>query len=230
MTSQIPEIGVVVLGLGVLLAVVCYLTTGLSPGGMITPGWVALVSIESPKHVPLIAITVLLTYFIIKGVQKIVILYGKRLFGAVVMVAILIEVTGSLLLLERSLGLFSNTTLGFVVPGLVTYQLLRQPLGATVLAIATVSAFTYIAMLAAVLLRLIPQTQGAALVEEVAARGLTDSGLTFAAAIAAIGIIALLLSMRRVGRRVAAEANLPPGPLLSRGVEEPQPTTMSEAG
>ena len=30
------------LGIGLIFALVCYLATNLSPGGMITPGWVAV--------------------------------------------------------------------------------------------------------------------------------------------------------------------------------------------
>jgi hypothetical protein len=37
------------LGIGLVLALVCYLTTNLSPGGMITPGWIAVALIEDPS-------------------------------------------------------------------------------------------------------------------------------------------------------------------------------------
>ena len=35
------EVATLGLAIGLLFSLVCYLTTNLSPGGMITPGWVA---------------------------------------------------------------------------------------------------------------------------------------------------------------------------------------------
>ncbi len=75
--------------------------------------------------------------------QGVVILYGKRLFAAVMMLSVLLS-TGLFLLVERDYPLlFVHETLGFIVPGLVAYQLVRQPPVPTVLATSAVSLASY---------------------------------------------------------------------------------------
>ncbi len=52
--------------------------------------------------------------------------------------------------------LFAHQTLGFVVPGLIAYQLVRQPPLITVLATGTVSAAGYGVLASGVLIGLVP--------------------------------------------------------------------------
>jgi len=206
-----PQIAVLGISIGLLLSLVCYLITNLSPGGMITPGWVAIVLVENPKHALLIVVTIVLTYFIMKRVQRMVILYGKRLFATVVMVAVFLQLTFFLILVGTLPNIFENTTLGFIVPGLVVYQLIRQPIPATITALITVTALTYGIMLTGVILGLIPQASS---VETLArTSGSTEVGLDVVRLVATvvigvIGLVLLGLSLRRVRRTVPA----PPGP------------------
>jgi hypothetical protein len=110
---------------------------------MITPGWLALTLVEDARKVAVIAAVTVVTYFCLRGLQRAVILYGKRLFAAVMMMSVLFS-TGLFLLVQRDYPLiFAHETLGFVIPGLVAYQLVRQPLVATILATSAVSLASY---------------------------------------------------------------------------------------
>jgi gamma-polyglutamate biosynthesis protein CapC len=141
--SLAPQAATVALAIGLLFALVCYLTTNLSPGGMITPGWLALTLVEDPRKVAVIAAVTVVTYLALRGLQRAVILYGKRLFAAVMMLSVLLS-TGLFLVVQRDYPLiFAHETLGFVIPGLVAYQLVRQPPVATVLATSAVSLASY---------------------------------------------------------------------------------------
>jgi poly-gamma-glutamate biosynthesis protein PgsC/CapC len=141
--SLAPQAATVALAIGLLFALVCYLTTNLSPGGMITPGWLALTLVEDARKVAVIAAVTVVTYLGLRGLQRAVILYGKRLFAAVMMLSVLLS-TGLFLLVQRDYPLiFAHETLGFVIPGLVAYQLVRQPPVATVLATSAVSLASY---------------------------------------------------------------------------------------
>ncbi|OZM83893.1 poly-gamma-glutamate biosynthesis protein PgsC/CapC [Pseudonocardia sp. MH-G8] len=138
-----PQAATIALAIGLLFALVCYLTTNLSPGGMITPGWLALTLVEDAMKVAVIAGVTVVAYLAIRGLQRVVILYGKRLFAAVMMLSVLLS-TGLFLLVQRDYPLlFAHETLGFVIPGLVAYQLVRQPPLATVLATSAVSLASY---------------------------------------------------------------------------------------
>ncbi len=151
-----PEVAVLGISLGLLFSLICYLVTNLSPGGMITPGWLAVILIQAPIRMLLIGIVVVLTYFIMRGAQKVVILYGKRLFASVVLLGVFLQMALFLFLLNEYPLLFARETLGFIVPGLIAYQLIRQPILATVLATGTVTGLAYVVMLSGVLLRFIP--------------------------------------------------------------------------
>ena len=141
--SLAPQAATIALAIGLLFALVCYLTTNLSPGGMITPGWLALTLVEDPRKVAVIAAVTVVTYLGLRGLQRAVILYGKRLFATVMMLSVLLS-TGLFLVVQRDYPLiFAHETLGFVIPGLVAYQLVRQPPVATVLATSAVSLASY---------------------------------------------------------------------------------------
>ena len=131
------------LGIGLVFALLCYLTTNLSPGGMITPGWIALTLIEDQLQAVVIAGMTVLTYLLTRLMQRVVILYGKRLFAAIVLLSVLLQLT-LFVIVQRDLPLlFAHQTLGFVIPGLIAYQLVRQPPRATVLATVIVTAITF---------------------------------------------------------------------------------------
>lgn len=155
LTPQVAALGI---ALGLVFSLVCYLTTNLSPGGMITPGWVALTMVT---HVQLAAMMVgvaALTYGATRLLQRNVILYGKRLFAAVVVCAVVMQTTVMLALNHQFPLLYTSQTLGFIVPGLIAYQLVRQPFGATVLSTTAVTLATYVIIAAGLLLGAVPTT------------------------------------------------------------------------
>jgi poly-gamma-glutamate biosynthesis protein PgsC/CapC len=155
-TQLAPEIATVGLAVGLLLSLVCYLTTNLSPGGMITPGWIALTMVEDFRRAAIIVLMTTLTYLGTKGLQRVVILYGKRLFAAVVLLGVLLQ-TSLLVFVQTDFPLLlAHETLGFVVPGLIAYQLVRQRPVATLLATGGVSAVSYAILISGVLVGLVP--------------------------------------------------------------------------
>lgn len=153
-----PQVATLCLGIGLVFALVCYLTTNLSPGGMITPGWIALTLVEDYLQAAVVVLMTIVTFALSRGMNKVVILYGKRLFAAVVMLSVLLQLTVFLIIQRDFPLLFSHQTLGFVAPGLVAYQLIRQPPGATLLATGVVTAATYGVMVSGLVTGLVPIT------------------------------------------------------------------------
>lgn len=151
-----PQIATLALAIGLLFALTCYLLTNLSPGGMITPGWLALTLAEDVGKVAVIVGVTAVAYLGLKGLQRIVILYGKRLFAAVMMLSVLLS-TGLFLVVQRDYPLlFAHETLGFIIPGLIAYQLVRQPVVVTLAATGTVSLASYGVLASGVLLGFTP--------------------------------------------------------------------------
>lgn len=204
-----PEVSVLALSLGLVFGLACYLVTNLSPGGMITPGWLALVLITDPTFALIIGGVAVATYFASRLVQRVVILYGKRLFATVVLIGVFIQLT-IFVLVSRTLATSADyTTLGFIIPGLVAYQLIRQPVGATLLATGAVAALNYVIVLAGVQLRLIRSESPGSLSAEglTGGSGLETGPVQLIVAVVALvaGLVLLLRSMRRVRRRSAVD-------------------------
>lgn len=137
------NVATLVLAVGLLLSLTCYLLTKLSPGGMITPGWLALTLVEDYRIVAVVALMTAVTYGGATLMQRVVILYGKRLFAAVVLLGVLLQSTVFLVLRQDDPLVFGHQTLGFIVPGLIAYQLLRQPPPETMVATAAVAGASY---------------------------------------------------------------------------------------
>ena len=213
-----PEVSVLALSLGLVFGLGCYLVTNLSPGGMITPGWLALVLITDPTFAFIIGGVAVATYFISRLVQRVIILYGKRLFATVVLIGVFIQLTIFVLVSRTIASSEDYTTLGFIIPGLVAYQLIRQPVGATLLSTAAVAALNYVIVLAGVELHLIrAEAPGGALsAEELTGGEGLETGLgqlIFAVTALVVGLALLIRSMRRVPRTPPADPG-PPGVVI----------------
>ncbi|KAK1180138.1 poly-gamma-glutamate biosynthesis protein PgsC/CapC [Streptomyces sp. NBS 14/10] len=153
-----PEIAALGIALGLMFSLVCYLTTNLSPGGMITPGWLALTLVEDLQRAAMVIGVTVLTYVCVLLLQRFVILYGKRLFAAVVLTGVLLQATVMIALTIEFPLMYSNQTLGFIVPGLIAYQLVRQPKGPTLLATGSVTLGAYVVLTAGILLGVMPSS------------------------------------------------------------------------
>jgi poly-gamma-glutamate biosynthesis protein PgsC/CapC len=153
-----PQTATLGLAIGLVLALICYLTTNLSPGGMITPGWLALVLVLDYRQALIIVGVTAATYGLILLLRRLIILYGKRLFAAVVLLGVLMQMSIFVFIQQDYPFLFTHQTLGFIVPGLLAYQLVRQRLASTLLATGVVTAATYAVMISGVLVGVMPTT------------------------------------------------------------------------
>lgn len=154
----VAEVATIGLAIGLLLALVCLLITNLSPGGMISPGWLALTLVEDYRRAAIVVLMTALTYIGAKVMRRVAILYGKRLFAAIVLLAVLLQSSLFLIIQHDYPLLFAHQTLGFVVPGLIAYQLVRQPPVATLLVTAAVSMATCGVLVSGVLVGLVSTT------------------------------------------------------------------------
>jgi poly-gamma-glutamate biosynthesis protein PgsC/CapC len=153
LTAQAATLG---LAIGLVMSLLCYLLTDLSPGGMVTPGWIAIAVLQDYRQALMIAATTVVTFGLSRVLSRITILYGKRLFASVVLIGVLTQLTALLLLQKDFPLLFVHQTLGFIVPGLIAYQLRRQRIWATLLATGGVAAATYAVLLSGVLVGVVP--------------------------------------------------------------------------
>lgn len=237
-----PEVAVLAIAMGLLFGLVCYLATNLSPGGMITPGWLALLLLVSLEQLSVLTGVVIVTYAGVRLLRRVVILYGKRLFATVVAVAVFIQV-GFVLVLPESVAPWLHTVpsdataFGFIVPGLIVYQFFRQPVVATFAGIAVVTAVTYVVIVAGLLLHLFRGGEtGADALGDVATVEAHPVQLAAAALVAVAGVAVLSLQKRAPAVRAPEARRLWAVPLTApvsvdeRGTRKPANARAGRAG
>ncbi len=114
------------IGLGLVISLIFSETLGLAAGGMVVPGYLALM-IHEPLRILGTIVCALLTLGLLKLLSRYTLIYGRRR----IVVAILIGfVFGALsrdfLLLHPRGAPIDMRTIGFVIPGLIANWMERQ--------------------------------------------------------------------------------------------------------
>ncbi|MEU6204802.1 poly-gamma-glutamate biosynthesis protein PgsC/CapC [Micromonospora musae] len=136
------ELSAVIIAAGLLFGLVGYLVTNVAPAGLMVPGCLVLTALEDARSLITVVAVTTVTVLIMKVLQRITILYGKRLFAVAVLVSSFMSVASFVLLHTRLPFLFAGDTLSFIIPGLMTYQLVRPRALQTLAATGVVSAGT----------------------------------------------------------------------------------------
>ncbi|MGS2617878.1 poly-gamma-glutamate biosynthesis protein PgsC/CapC [Micromonospora sp. LZ34] len=144
------ELSAVIVAAGLLFGLVGYLITNVAPAGLMVPGCIVLTAIEDVRSLVTITIVTVVTVGLMKLLQHITILYGKRLFAVTMLVSSLLSLGTFLALHLRYPFLFGGDTLSFLVPGLMSFQLLRPHALQTLAATAVVTCGTGAAALAVI--------------------------------------------------------------------------------
>jgi poly-gamma-glutamate biosynthesis protein PgsC/CapC len=137
---------------GLLFGFVFYEWIGLSAGGFVVPGYIAL----QLSNLPLLAGTLimsLLTYALVKLVSRYTILFGRRRFILMVLVGFSWQWVFKLLVVPRFELVVEADSLGFIVPGLIANEMDRQRILPTLLALLIISVLVRLALIGLGLLR-----------------------------------------------------------------------------
>ncbi len=138
-----PEVVRVALVLGVVVSMLFYERVQLTTGGAIVPAYLAL-HLPAPLAILVTLAAGYLTYVLVSVVlSRRFILYGRRRFEVEILVGLAIVlvltlVSGLLGTLDPALLALSG--IGFLVPGIIAHDMMRQRPGKTVLAVLTTSA------------------------------------------------------------------------------------------
>lgn len=133
--------------IGIVVALVIEELTGLTPGGLIVPGFLALHAAEPMRLAATIA-AALVTGLIVMSIQGRMLLYGRRRFGYSVLTGIVVK--GALVWLLPMLKMvpYGLLVIGMVIPGLIAETFLRQGVMKTLAAMVVAVALTRMASLA----------------------------------------------------------------------------------
>ncbi|MBF4695636.1 poly-gamma-glutamate biosynthesis protein PgsC [Fusibacter ferrireducens] len=107
--------------LGIVISLLFYELTGISPSGLIVAGYFAL-NFHSPYRIAYTFGVVLLTWGIAKLLSKVMILYGRRRFAVMILLSFAINV----LVIRSGVLVHTPGIIGKIVPGIIALEWERQ--------------------------------------------------------------------------------------------------------
>jgi poly-gamma-glutamate biosynthesis protein PgsC/CapC len=120
------EADIIVIGIGLVLSLLFTEFLGVAPGGIIVPGYLAL-GLQDPLAVAITLGIAGVTFFIVRALATVTILYGRRRTVLMILLGFLL---GTLLRAEivpgTQLGPFAVDVVGYIVPGLIAIWMDRQ--------------------------------------------------------------------------------------------------------
>jgi poly-gamma-glutamate biosynthesis protein PgsC/CapC len=116
------------IGIGLVVSLFFSEMLGLTAGGMVVPGYIALY-LDQPIIILLTLAVSYLTYFMVHSLSAVMIIYGRRRTVLMILVGygmgFLIRSSGSL---ELPIATIDLTIIGYIIPGLIAIWIDRQGL------------------------------------------------------------------------------------------------------
>ena len=127
--------------LGVILAIIFYELTDVSPGGLVVPGVFAYY-LYDPRRLALTLCVALIAWLLVRAFSQVVILYGKRLFAVHVMTAFLLGGLFALGVHLFDLRWLDVPLIGTLIAGILAHETSRQGVFKTLAALMIVTLLT----------------------------------------------------------------------------------------
>ncbi len=121
--------------LGVIISIIFYEITDISPGGIIVPGLMVLY-IQEPERMIYTVIVAVITYYLVRFLSKYLIIFGKRRFVVMIFVSILINVLLDLVIGITTNNMINISIIGYTIAGLIANDFHKQGLRRTIPALA----------------------------------------------------------------------------------------------
>lgn len=135
--------------IGVVISLLLTELVGLSAGGIIVPGYVALL-LDRPAALAGFVIVALASYGVVVGLSTQLMLYGTRRFTVAVLVGLAFSMAAQWTAPMFTSNYVEWAGLGFIVPGLLANQFDRQGILPTLLMLAIAAAIVRVILVVAV--------------------------------------------------------------------------------
>jgi poly-gamma-glutamate biosynthesis protein PgsC/CapC len=137
--------GSATLFLGLLLSTAMVELTGIYPGGIIVPGYMALF-LDQPVRIAATLFAAILTYGSYRLLARRLLLFGRRRFVILILLGAAWALLIQLALPPLAGSAFTWQAIGWIIPGLIANTFARQNVLATLLSLSVVTAGTYLLM------------------------------------------------------------------------------------
>ena len=134
------------IGIGVMVSFAFYEIIGLSPGGIVVPGYIALF-LDQPIRILVTLLVALLTYFVVKILSNYIILYGRRRFLTMVLISFLLKWLIEEIIIKMPISGIELRNIGYIIPGLIANEMRRQGIFPTIYSLAIVSVIVRLILL-----------------------------------------------------------------------------------
>lgn len=124
-----------ILIIGILVSIIFYELTDISPGGIIVPGLLVM-HLQSIEKVIFTIIVALLTFLIVKFLSKYLLVFGKRRFVLMIIVSLILSIVFELITHALSGYLISVSLVGYTIAGLIANDFYKQGIKKTLPALA----------------------------------------------------------------------------------------------
>lgn len=114
-------------GLGLVVSLLLSEALGVASAGLVVPGYVALY-LTRPAYLAATLLATLLTYGALRGLSRVVILYGRRRTAFAILIGYLLGATLGFLGARYLPGIETGdaAVVGYVIPGLIALWMDRQ--------------------------------------------------------------------------------------------------------
>ena len=138
---MITEPGIYI-GIGMVLSLFLTETLGVTAGGIIVPGYIAM-NLESPERLIITFGISIITFLIIKSLSQFIMVYGKRRLVLALLIGFLLGyLTRSENNLVSSLSELDFVVIGNIIPGLIANWMDRQGVLRTICTVLITAGIT----------------------------------------------------------------------------------------
>ena len=123
--------------LGIIVSIIFYEITDISPGGIVVPGLMVLYVNQFDKMIYTVIVAII-SYLVVKFISRYLVIFGKRRFVVLILISILINFLLQLFLNSFSISLLNMSIIGYSIAGIIANDMYKQGIKRTLPALAIV--------------------------------------------------------------------------------------------
>mgnify|MGYP000274107176 FL=1 len=151
---MISEPGIYI-GIGMVLSLFLTETLGVTAGGIIVPGYIAM-NLENPERLVITFGISIITFLIIKLLSKFIMVYGKRRLVLALLIGFLLGyLSRSENMITAGLGTTDFIVIGNIIPGLIANWMDRQGVLRTISTVLITAGITKLCIMTISMLQIL---------------------------------------------------------------------------
>ena len=151
---MISEPGIYI-GIGMVLSLFLTETLGVTAGGIIVPGYIAM-NLESPERLVITFGVSIITFLLIKLLSQYIMIYGKRRLVLALLIGFLLGyLSRSENMITAGLGTTDFIVIGNIIPGLIANWMDRQGVLRTISTVLITAGITKLCIMTISMLQII---------------------------------------------------------------------------